>query len=350
MKQASEIYADMKQTFQEKTGADLSDSSDLAVRLYAAAAELETLYAYSDWALGQSFPQTATGEYLDYHAALRGLTRRVGMTAAGTLRFSVSEARGTDLDIPAGTVCTTADQTRFVTTQAGAIPAGSLYADVPARAESPGPGGCADAGTVTTMVLPPVGVEACTNPAPFTGGEAEEDDEALRARVLESFLRLPNGANAAFYAERALADPRVTGVQVLPRRQGIGTVDVVIATSEEDAEAVQADLQAELDAVREIGTDVTVTLPEEQPVDVTVTFWPRAGVAPAAAEAAVRRAVNGCFTGALVGKSLYLTALNGALYGTGLLENFRIVAPAADVAGAEGVLPVPGTVTVTEGA
>lgn len=76
MKTAEEIYRSMLAVYEEKTGFAMHDASDLAVRLYAAAAELESLYAYSDWALTQSFPQTASGEYLDYHGTLRGLSRR----------------------------------------------------------------------------------------------------------------------------------------------------------------------------------------------------------------------------------------------------------------------------------
>lgn len=36
------------------------------------------------------------------------------------------------------------------------------------------------------------------NPRAFTGGSGAESDDDLRARVLDSFIRLPNGANAAF--------------------------------------------------------------------------------------------------------------------------------------------------------
>ena len=72
MKEVDELYGKMLAVFEEKTGFTMDDTADLAVRLYAAAAQIQTLYAYSDWAINQSFPQTATGEYLDYHAALRG--------------------------------------------------------------------------------------------------------------------------------------------------------------------------------------------------------------------------------------------------------------------------------------
>ena len=59
MKEVSEIFEKMQSVFTEKTGFAMEDTADLAVRLYAAAAEIQTLYAYSDWAMKQSFPQTA---------------------------------------------------------------------------------------------------------------------------------------------------------------------------------------------------------------------------------------------------------------------------------------------------
>ena len=81
MKEVDELYGKMLAVFEEKTGFTMDDTADLAVRLYAAAAQIQTLYAYSDWAINQSFPQTATGEYLDYHAALRGIVRKAGTKA-----------------------------------------------------------------------------------------------------------------------------------------------------------------------------------------------------------------------------------------------------------------------------
>ena len=69
MKEVDELYGKMLAVFEEKTGFTMDDTADLAVRLYAAAAQIQTLYAYSDWAVNQSFPQTAQGIYLDRHAA-----------------------------------------------------------------------------------------------------------------------------------------------------------------------------------------------------------------------------------------------------------------------------------------
>ena len=349
MKEVSEIYRGMLDVFTEKTGFSMEDSADLAVRLYAAAAQLQTLYIYADWALAQSFPQTAAGEYLDRHAALRGLARKAGEKAHGVLRFRMDLTREDDVSIPAGTVCSTAGLVRFVTLEDAVIAAGSLYADAPAQAESAGSAGNAAVQTVTVLTQAPVGVAGVTNPAAFSGGSDGETDEALRQRVLDSFVRLPNGANAAFYEQRALSHAGVRAVSVIPRESGIGTVGVVIAADGgiPDA-ALVAEVQADIQKVREIAVDVTVRAPTAQVVNVTAKLKPKAGVAFATAKAAVTSAVRAYFTGALLGKRLYRAALGDVIYGTGLVENYTLSAPGSDLAGAADRLPVLGALTLTE--
>ena len=351
MKEVSEIYRGMLDVFTEKTGFSMEDSADLAVRLYAAAAQLQTLYIYADWALAQSFPQTAAGEYLDRHAALRGLARKAGEKAHGVLRFRMDLTREDDVSIPAGTVCSTAGLVRFVTLEDAVIEAGSLYADAPAQAESAGSAGNAAVQTVTVLTQAPVGVAGVTNPAAFAGGSDGETDEALRQRVLDSFVRLPNGANAAFYEQRALSHAGVRAVSVIPRESGIGTVGVVIAADGgiPDA-ALVAEVQADIQKVREIAVDVTVRAPTAQVVNVTAKLKPKAGVAFATAKAAVTSAVRAYFTGALLGRRLYRAALGDVIYGTGLVENYTLSAPGSDLAGAADRLPVLGALTLTEAA
>lgn len=92
---------------------------------------------------------------------------------------------------------TTAGLVRFVTTEPGTIEAGQTQVEVSAEAEQAGTAGNVAAGTVIYLNLAPAGVAGCVNPSAFTGGTEPEDDEAFRARILDSFQRLPNGANAA---------------------------------------------------------------------------------------------------------------------------------------------------------
>ena len=112
MKTTEEIYQSLLAAFAQRAGFTPEADCDLAVRLYAAAAELQALGIQGEWVLDQSFPQTAGGAYLDYHAQMRGITRTAATKAAGTLRFSVERAAAADLTIAAGTVCMTAEAVR----------------------------------------------------------------------------------------------------------------------------------------------------------------------------------------------------------------------------------------------
>ena len=350
MKEISELYEGMLETFEEKTGFAMEDTADLAVRLYAAAAEIQALYIYADWALTQSFPQSAAGKYLDYHGQLRGITRKSGHKAGGILRFKIDSARAEPLRVPAGTVCTTAGLVRFVTTEEALIRAGALYADAAAEAEIVGTAGNVPAERITNMTRAPVGVTGVTNPAAFVGGSGEEDDESLRERILDSFIRLPNGANAAFYELRALSHPGVEAVRVIPRHQGIGTVGVVVSGAGGVPEqALLQEIQDDLDSVREIAVDVTVMAPEPERVDLAVRILPKPGKSFDSAQAAVRTALTAWFDGGLLGKPVYRTQLGKVILDTGVAETYAITAPTKDLPGNARRLPQLGTLTITEG-
>lgn len=348
MKQANEIYQDMVEVFRQKTGVRPEDSSDISVRLYAAAAQVESLYHYCDWAMKQSFPQTATGEKLDLHARLRGLERGKAIPAKGEIRFYLTEPRQDAVTVPKGTVCLGGG--RFVTVEEGEIPAGSLSCTVPARAEEAGTAGNVGAYTITAMAQAPAGVAGCENPKAFFHGKDAEEDDSLRARVLDSFCRLSNGANVAFYEERVRGFEDVAQVEVLPRKRGAGTVDVVVsAKNGVPSDTLLDAIGQDLDSVREISVDIEVYAPREVAVDLSVTVWPADSVDGQDAVSSVSRALEGFFDGKLLGKPIYLTHLGNLIYATGKVKNYVITAPAADLPAEQGVLPVLGNLTVTEG-
>ena len=112
MKTTEEIYQSLLASFAQRAGFTPEADCDLAVRLYAVAAQIYALYVQADWVERQCFPQSAHGAYLDKHAQLRGLERREAVRAQGVLRFETDSAAQTDLSIPAGTVCMTAEQVR----------------------------------------------------------------------------------------------------------------------------------------------------------------------------------------------------------------------------------------------
>ena len=288
MKEWTEIYEQLRGTFAQRAGFVPSEGCDSAVRLYALAAELQSLLMQADWVLDQSFPQTAQGMYLDYHAETRGITRGAAEKAVGTLRFAAADKVTAACPIEKGTVCMTAEGVRFETTEDAAIAVGSQWVDVPAQAAEAGAGGNVIAGTVTLLSAMPVGVVQCTNPAAFSGGCDAESDEALRGRVLASYQRLPNGANAAYYEQEAMRYPGVAAAKAAP------------------------------------------------------------GYSFAEAKAGAQSALEALFTGELLGKSVTTARLLTLLCGVEGVENVHLTAPAADVAVGSTELPMLGTVTISE--
>ena len=349
MKTIDEIYQEMLAVFAAETGMELDGAGEQAVRMYALAAQVYGLYEEAAWTKKQCFPPTATGEDLDKHAFLRGLTRGQASRAEGRLRFSVERAASTDLPIPAGTVCLTAGLTAFATTEEGVLPAGSLSVEVPARAVEPGAGGNVAALAIRTMTVAPTGIDAVINPAPFTGGGAEEDDESLRARVLDTFRVMPNGANAAYYAQVALAVDGVAAVRVLPKNRGLGTVDVVVASpSGVPAQSLLDQVSQALQSRREIAVSARAIAPTTHEVTVLVQVKAQAGKDAAAVRNAVKAAIRAWFNGQRLGQDVLLARLGQLIYEVDGVENYLIVSPGGDVALTAQELPVLGTLSVEE--
>lgn len=343
------LYEQMRSDFAARTGFRMEDNDDLAVRLWTVAAQLAALYSECGWSYRQAFPQTAEGENLDLHGRMRSLTRREGICAQGVLRFFLEYPLREDVFIAAGTVCTDAGMVRFVTLENAVIPAGETYVDVETAAEQVGTAGNAAAGAVTLMTHAPTSVSGVTNPMPFVGGADPEDDETYRERILDSYRRLPNGANAAWYELRTLEVDGVAAVSVLPRWQGIGTVGVVITGAQGmPDETLVAAVDEVLQSAREIATDVTVLTPTEVEVPVSVQIQVTQGFEPAAVLLNVREAIAQFFTGALLGKNLYRAALGQLIYTIDGVENYVVTEPAADVSITALQLPVLGALSVTE--
>lgn len=349
VKKVEEIYQEMVDRFALETGLEPDGTGELAVRMYALAAQVYGLYAENEWTRRQCFPQTATGEALEFHGALRGVSRQPASRAQGKLRFSVKEAAAEDLEIPLGTVCMTAGLVSFETTQAGVLPAGDLWVEVPARAVEPGGGGNVSAGTVRTMAVAPVGIAACGNPAAFSGGREAEGDEALRQRILATYQRLPNGTNRAYYEQEALAVDGVAAVKVLPKNRGLGTVDVVVAAPGGlPDEALLERVRKDLAAKREIAVDLQVLAPEAVTVNLILSVKPKAGLLPGPVIQRVKTAMEDWFDGSMLGKDLLLVQISQRLYQVEGVENYQILGPVNDVTVAEDQIPVLGLLSVEE--
>lgn len=349
MKTREEIYSAMIAMVGEIIGFTPNASCDLAVRMQAMAAELEALHIEAEWVLSQCFPQTAEGEYLDYHAQMRAIERNPAVAAIGAIRFGVTTAAEDDLSIARGTVCMTADGTRFETTADAVLSAGALWVDVPARALEGGSRGNVDAETVRMMVPAPVGIVYCTNPAAFYGGCDAETDEELRARIVASYYHLPNGANAAYYEQTAMDCEGVVSAKAVGRARGRGTVDVYITSrtgipTDEQLAAVRE----KIESAREIAVDVQVLAPSCLTVDIAAEIAVEKGRSFDEVRVGVEDALRGYFTGERLGEGVLAARLGNVIYDVSGVANYHLLAPMADTAGQATTLPCLGKLTITQ--
>jgi len=349
VKTTEQIYGEMRDEYARLTGLTLNDGGDMAVRFWAAAAQLYSLWVQEEFVKRQALPQTAEGAYLDLHAELRGIGRLSATAAEGSLRFGMDSAGPMSVTIPEGARCTTDTGVEFVTTAAGIIPAGALSCDVPARAVSPGQRGNVPANSIVNMVLPPIGVTACVNLLPFTGGSDGESDASLRARILSSYKLMPNGANKAYYETQVRNIEGVAAASVIPKARGIGTVDVIIAGERgvPDSALIQTVTDV-LNSTREICVSILVLPPRIGSVNLTVSVKPEDGWDFSAVSEAVTARITAYFSGALLGKGLLRAALGELIFHTPGVTNYSITAPATDLLAERDMLPVLGKLRISE--
>lgn len=182
------------------------------------------------------FPMYAYGEWLDYHAQMRGISRRPATASSGTLQLTVTK----NTNIPEGSQFSTASvdgqpSVVFETTQGKFnLPEGTT--EVPVKCTQTGTAGNVIAGTVIFKLSQLSGVTAVTNQEAITGGTEEEDDDSLRARIvsLDQSQSVSYVGSVADYKRWSSEVPGVGGVTVIPAQDDSGLVTLVITDSNGD--------------------------------------------------------------------------------------------------------------------
>ena len=351
MKTTQEIYEAMRQAMAERAGAAPDEGCELAVRLYAAAAQIESLYAYADWSRRQCFPQTASGEYLDLHAGLRGLTRDAAVCARGTLIVGLDHALDAPLTVPAGTRFCIPGGAFYRLDEDCSIPAGQTENGAAAVCLTPGPAGNAAPGEICGLAEAPTYVTSVRNPQAFAGGMEAESDEHLRQRILSACRRLPNGANTAYYESVALSVPGITSAAAVASYPFTGQVGLCISGNyglPEDGQA--AAVREALSGRTELGVTLVLMTPTVTPVNIDLTVWPVDGVTVQDAMAAVRTAVEAHFAKPLLRRGFYRSELGSRIYETRLVKNYAFGQGVEDLPPNPRLLYALGTLQLTEGA
>ena len=158
------------------------------------------------------FIETATGLSLDYLARPLGFARIPAQRAKGYVKFS-RENTDEEIVIPAGTVVSTANGLRFLTTESKTMAQGVNEVEVEVIAEIPGSAGNIGVEEIVEIVTPVEGVDSVTNPYVFTGGRDKETDDEFRSRI-KLTLRALMTATLPAIRDRVRAVPGVQDVIV----------------------------------------------------------------------------------------------------------------------------------------
>ncbi len=181
------------------------------------------------------FPIWAYGEWLDYHASVRGVARRPATASSGNLVLTVNP--GTD--IPAGAEFSTASidgQPVITFRSTEARHANSDTVTVPVECTQAGPVGNVIARSIVFKVSKLDGVESVENPECFMGGTEVENDDSLRERILE-IDRARSISYVGSVADYKRWSKEVAGVgeaTVIPAQDDSGLVTVVLTDSNGD--------------------------------------------------------------------------------------------------------------------
>lgn len=332
-------------------------------------------FGYTDWVSRQSNPFTAEDEFLEAWAALKNVFReaatQAGLATPGQITFQGTS--GTPL--PIGTPVSRGDGVAYTTTSVGVWTGSSVVVNAVANADPSGLtgafGNCA-VGTVMTLGTAIAGINSTGSvTTAFTGGADVEQDDSLRARMLQAYQNVPQGGAVKDYITWALQVNGVTRAWCNPNGFGAGTV--VVYTMFDVTESTNNGFPQGVAGVATLeprGTPATLDLltvanwifplrpatalvysvaPTPQVVNFTIT-----GTAnfTAATKAAINAAISGIFV--LYGSPLstvagqngvidisYIESAIAAISGT---QGFVITSPTANIVGTIGQLPVLGAI------
>lgn len=271
-------------------------------------------------------PSTATvgnGGLLPQHADIWGVPRIGPQAAVGHVVITAGQA----VTVVQGATLTVDGSVQWALNEAVAVPAGGS-ASVAVTCTTTGTGGNLPGNTTLTLVQPVAGVvSVVTDQDGLAGGADIEPVESWRSRIIDKIRTPYNGGTVQDYRSWALAAGAYS-VNVVPSYTGAGTVGIVVAMAGPRVPTTDevARVQAYIDERRPVRGNATVYPVELVPQTPVV----RLGLDNQTNREAVTSAFAAIFNGVGIGGTLYVEALQAALYDT-VGARSSVIAPAADI-------------------
>ena len=330
----SNILEKMQKKYTELSGIVPNEASDINIRLQVLAGQIETIYSNMESLEKTVFPQTSSGDSLDMHAQMRGLSRKFGSPAKGDLRFSREFAANVDISIPSGTTVASTGTAPiyYATSEDCILKSGNTYIDVEGVSLEQGITGNMGSGKISIIVNPVAGISRVTNITPFSGGGERESDNELRERIITSYASISNGTNAAYYQDISRAYAGVKFAKVLPRNRGRGTVDIVICGDTPANEpSIIKSLDSFINKQREIGVDTLVYCANIVNANLDISLNIKEGHSPDTVMENVKSETKMYLDGLDISERLRLSHLGSKILLVDGVEDYRIKSPANDI-------------------
>ena len=201
------LYGEALALYRQNGGDILFPGDEKEMLLRTVLGILQQERASLNAAIAQGTIRDAQGEYLDILGENAGIARQSETHATGTAQITVQ--RGTaGLTIAEGTLFSYNGMLTFETTQAVGATAGTGTAalSVPIACTKGGAAGNGlEKGTTLSAVEPRAWLVSCVLTSATSGGIEKEEDEAYRARIIESTFRKNATGSRAQYKAVALA-------------------------------------------------------------------------------------------------------------------------------------------------
>ena len=322
--------------------AHVDADSDNHIRGSATASAVHGLYHHQNWIARQILPSTADPENLEQHAANRGMYLKPAAKADGTITLAATA--GTVPAFGAGLAVTylageAGEEIPLSIVATEGWPGGPAPAEGITLAAQAGQAGNFPAlnNALVTVQTAPDGI-ASEASATMYGGADAETHEALLARLLFRMRNPPSGGIATDYVLWAMEVPGITWAKCYPARRGIGTVDVVVLSSNGiPGPQLVAAVQSHVDAKRPVTCpDCMAFAPvvAQVPIIAPVRIAPGSGLTlPALAPSITRELDSRYFDSLYPGDDFRVNRALAVLIGVSGVDDADISSPAANITG-----------------
>lgn len=296
--------------------------------------------------LTYQLPHKAEGLYLEGWCGSYGIVRRPATKAVG--KVTVAGIDGSTVDV--GFQFSRSDSLIYTVTTGGTVAAGTL--DVIVSCNTFGLTGNCDAGQKLTCVTPKAGINssATVHADEIGAGVDIEDDETLRARLLDRIQYPPHGGTIHDYEQWTMEVSGVTRswCYAYPDRSiAIGNVVVLFAMDNLHDTGIPTEGEVTVvdTYIRDNYKPACAIMTVQAPTALTVNLSIQISPSTDAIKASVTAAIKELFVRSNPGAVIYLSQLHEAISSASGEVYHVMTVPSSNVTTTDFQIPVLGTIT-----